>query len=210
MVSAKDFSAEELLNYFINSPYRYDENFTKYDVFKKREIIKAKYDKIRSYIFENKSSYVNPYIVPWESVLNANETNLFHCFRASGFPMYPQFPVGKYWVDFGNPFYKVAIEADSKTFHTIEKDIDRDFDLKKMGWTVYHIPSSLSFSKKQVDVYNVYRYDENYVETWEDYLRNTLEGVLDCIYSHVTGRELGYPEELEGIIYEVQQKYLLI
>jgi hypothetical protein len=53
---------------------------------------------------------------------------------------YPQYPVGRYFVDFGNPVAKVAIECDGYHYHLDkEKDRLRDEELAQMGWKVYRI-----------------------------------------------------------------------
>jgi very-short-patch-repair endonuclease len=55
--------------------------------------------------------------------------------------LYPQFPVGKVFVDFANPRAKVAIECDGAAYHLDKaKDAARDAVLEGMGWTVYRIP----------------------------------------------------------------------
>lgn len=55
-------------------------------------------------------------------------------------PLFPQFPVGKHFVDFGNPEYCIAVECDGKEWHkNKEKDASRDADLASMGWRVVRI-----------------------------------------------------------------------
>lgn len=57
---------------------------------------------------------------------------------------YPQYPVGRVFVDFANPKAKVAIECDGAAFHTDKaKDAARDAKLVAMGWTVYRAPGWL-------------------------------------------------------------------
>lgn len=47
----------------------------------------------------------------------------------------PQFPVKKYFVDFANPFLKIAIEIDGKKWHQdVEKDMVRQRDIEQDGW----------------------------------------------------------------------------
>jgi hypothetical protein len=36
--------------------------------------------------------------------------------------LYPQYPVGRYFVDFGNPVHKVAIECDGARWHSYRRD----------------------------------------------------------------------------------------
>ena len=57
--------------------------------------------------------------------------------------LYPQYPVGRIFVDFANPVAKVAIECDGAAFHMDkEKDRTRDEMLRSRGWSVYRITGS--------------------------------------------------------------------
>jgi len=68
----------------------------------------------------------------WERIRNVNAV------------FYPQYPVGRYFADFGNPVAKVAIECDGKMFHLDkERDAKRDKDFAEMGWDVYRIPGRI-------------------------------------------------------------------
>jgi very-short-patch-repair endonuclease len=59
-------------------------------------------------------------------------------FRSLGIVMYPQYPVGKYFVDFGNPVAKVAIECDGAAYHTDKAaDKSRHKKIESLGWNVY-------------------------------------------------------------------------
>jgi very-short-patch-repair endonuclease len=60
--------------------------------------------------------------------------------RANGLAFYPQFPVGRRFVDFGDPINQVAIEVDGKNYHTAEGDAQKDAELAALGWYVYRIP----------------------------------------------------------------------
>ncbi len=52
----------------------------------------------------------------------------------------PQFPVGRYVLDFGDPAHKVGVEADGKDFHDAERDRRRDQALwDRHGWKVYRV-----------------------------------------------------------------------
>jgi very-short-patch-repair endonuclease len=54
---------------------------------------------------------------------------------------YPQYPVGRYFVDFANPKARVAVECDGAAYHLDKaKDAARDRALREMGWVVYRIP----------------------------------------------------------------------
>lgn len=51
--------------------------------------------------------------------------------------MYPQWTIAGYFVDFGNPVAKVAIECDGRAFHNPERDEQRQREIEAWGWTVY-------------------------------------------------------------------------
>jgi hypothetical protein len=81
----------------------------------------------------------------WESMdsgitLTPIEQSLMHDIRHVGAVLYPQVPVGRYFVDFGNPLARVAIECDGRIWHR-DKDRDeaRQRDIESKGWTVYRI-----------------------------------------------------------------------
>lgn len=60
--------------------------------------------------------------------------------RTADLILYPQYPVGGFFVDFANPVAKVAIECDGAAFHADKaKDLARDQELSRLGWTVYRI-----------------------------------------------------------------------
>jgi hypothetical protein len=68
------------------------------------------------------------------------EDALWEHVRACDAVLYPQFPVGRFFVDFANPVAKVAIECDGAAYHQdIEKDAMRDAQLQALGWTVYRL-----------------------------------------------------------------------
>lgn len=82
-----------------------------------------------------------PYrIADWASIFTPIEQAAWHDIRKSGLAMWPQLPVGRFYVDFGNPIVKVALECDGKKFHDPAIDAVRDKVLNAMGWTVYRAP----------------------------------------------------------------------
>lgn len=84
---------------------------------------------IDSYLWQNGMLSLTP-IEQW----------LWHDIRAAGAVLYPQYPVGRFFVDFGNPVAKVAVECDGAAYHQdADKDARRDAELRRMGWSVYRI-----------------------------------------------------------------------
>lgn len=73
----------------------------------------------------------------WLNIFTPIEKSAWHDIRANGIPLWPQLPVGRFFVDFGNPAVKVAFECDGKEWHDERKDAARDRILEEMGWKVF-------------------------------------------------------------------------
>lgn len=83
---------------------------------------------------------IDAYEVDWLSVFTPIEYALWHDIRGHNCILYPQYPVGRYFVDFANPVAKVAIECDGASWHQdAEKDASRQAEIEALGWTVYRI-----------------------------------------------------------------------
>lgn len=60
--------------------------------------------------------------------------------RAFGAVLYPQFPVGRFFVDFANPAARIAIECDGASYHQDPaRDDERQAEIESMGWLVFRI-----------------------------------------------------------------------
>lgn len=115
-----------------------------------------KHDKIRlhySYLTDlildrskiRNSNWVSPYCdIDWASMFTPIEEQMWGVIRGFGHaPFYPQYPVGNYFLDFGNPSVKVGIECDGALYHQDkERDYKRDKWLFDNGWTIYRISGS--------------------------------------------------------------------
>lgn len=154
------------------------------DIFQQRVLLKKCYESLTPYIIETKGIGVDPYIIDWHSYLNANEWSVFAICRCEAISMFPQYPVGRFFLDLGNPYFKVGIEVDSKTWHVLEKDIERDKELRKLGWKIYHLTSTEAFVYKDLDFY--YCADEEDLEEMTiKFLTETTEGIMTC-FRHVS------------------------
>ena len=76
----------------------------------------------------------------WSDLLTLTpiEEWIWEKFRYLGMVMYPQYPVGRFFVDFGSPKKKVAIECDGAAYH-LDKDADfrRQQEIQALGWKVF-------------------------------------------------------------------------
>lgn len=110
----------------------------------------AAFDAIRKHYAERAHLIVNasdwdldPY--EWDTPksgirLTPIEAAVWEELRNQDVVMYPQYPVGRYFVDFGNPVAKVAIECDGAAWHKdVEKDSRRQSEIVSMGWRMYRI-----------------------------------------------------------------------
>lgn len=84
--------------------------------------------------------------------LSVIETALWSEIRCVGVVMYPQYPVAGYFVDFGNPVARVAIECDGKAWHEDKaKDAERQTEIEDNGWVVYRISGADCLKESDYD-----------------------------------------------------------
>jgi hypothetical protein len=98
-------------------------------------------------------------------------------------PLYPQYPVGRFVIDFANPNRKIGVELDGRDFHDRDRDTERDQILKRLGYTIVRITGSemnRSNFKDWSDWDNGLHEDEN-LENIEDWIMNTGDGVLEAV-----------------------------
>lgn len=92
----------------------------------------------RIYEIQNEVGGTSPYFVDWPSIFTPIENGAWQYIRSYGIiPMFPQYPVGRVFVDFGDPEKRIAIECDGAQWHDKKKDSIRDRKLNDLGWTVY-------------------------------------------------------------------------
>lgn len=105
--------------------------------------VRAFYQANQAEIMKSASEWgVDPY--EWEQHARVRmtpiESALWGDIRLVGLVLYAQYPVGRFFVDFGNPVAKVAIECDGAAYHLdAAKDAARERELNEMGWKVYRI-----------------------------------------------------------------------
>lgn len=93
----------------------------------------------------------DPYVVAnWAMLLTPIEAAIWSDIRCYGLPFWPQFPVGRYVVDFADPVRHIALECDGAAFHDPAKDRVRDAALDKMGWVTYRIPGRDCFEENVI------------------------------------------------------------
>lgn len=107
--------------------------------------IRANYANYQRWVEEGAASWMegDPYEVGnWAAIFTPIEVGAWRDIRAAGLPLWPQLPVDRFFVDFGNPVVKVALECDGKQWHDPLKDAERDRRLTSLGWVVLRAPGS--------------------------------------------------------------------
>jgi very-short-patch-repair endonuclease len=93
---------------------------------------------------------IDPYALGLGDRMTPIERALWGEIRCYGLPFYMQYPVGRRFVDFGDPARQIAIEADGAAFHTPEGDAIKNAELDACGWTVYRFSGRDALYKQNV------------------------------------------------------------
>lgn len=139
----------------------------------------------------------NPYLLDWGAIFTPIEEYAWHAIRRERIPMYPQFPVGNYFIDFANPVLKVGLECDGKDWHDEEKDRARDEKLSELGWEIYRVTGSECV---------------RYVDSPEDIIQRLKEEGIDFyLYWDNDGSEIHdwYKKTVEGLVRSIKQVYFM-
>ncbi len=103
-------------------------------------------------------------IYDWNKIFSPIEKNVWHDIRTIGLPLYPQFPVKQYFIDFADPIKKIGIEVDGKKWHSdLEKDQQRQREIEHEGWEIYRIDGKDTFKDRDACFDNCqHEQDERY------------------------------------------------
>lgn len=114
----------------------------------------------------------------WVNLFTPIEMAAWQDIRAAGLPLWPQLPVARFFVDFGNPVAKIALECDGQRWHDPVKDAARDRELFDMGWRVYRAPGWRCWAvMERPDNYAELSADEK--ETYHrENMENTMDGLI--------------------------------
>ena len=161
---------------------------------------------------------IDPYILDWGPLFTPIEVMAWSDIRCTGTPLYPQYPVAGVFVDFGNPWAKVALELDGKAYHLdVEKDRARDARLLELGWHVYRVPGRESFGEFPHDARTEWRdmepeAVEREVRRW---ILETSSGVVAAIRHfyfrpHFQQRKEWHPCDEEWLAGQTLNKHRLV
>jgi hypothetical protein len=141
----------------------------------------------------NPRYWFHPEVFDWHLVFSPIEMDAWMSLRGRYVPMYPQYPVLKYYVDFGNPYFKIAIELDGKDYHDPVKDRKRDIELHQSGWKVIRIPG--------IEMVKTFR-DTSDFESWE--WQDNNDEVMEAMYHWILETGDGVIEAISRVYFTKQ------
>src|SRR5687767_1350653 len=107
------------------------------------DLIKLRYEAAFSQCLQREQYHISAFIENWPSVLNKIQTIVYGEIKSAGIRLYPLYPIGEDFINFGNPFKKIGIEIYYKTNGFVEKQAKLE-RIKNMGWKVYTFESKHS------------------------------------------------------------------
>lgn len=165
-----------------------------------RELLRKYYWVETQLARKHHDSRINPYeICDWIQTFTPIERNVWHDIRVIGLPMWPQYPILNYFVDFADPIEKIIIEVDGKEWHQDkEKDLERQNEIEKFGWIFYRIEGKQTFD----DTNSCYG-DCDYVDE-EDKIRcdKKYYNCSEYIIKEIKKTHYTLPKELSNILYK--------
>jgi hypothetical protein len=89
-------------------------------------------------------------IAPWPALFTPIEAAVWSDIRYYGAPFWPQFPAGRFMLDFADPVRRIGLECDGAAFHDARKDHARDGELEELGWQIYRAPGRDCYEERVV------------------------------------------------------------
>jgi hypothetical protein len=154
-----------------------------------RNYYKAREDEINEACRDG--GWICPYHpgVDWLVYFSPIENEFWQALRAQTVPFFPQYPVGRRFVDFGNPYLRIALEADSHTWHDRDADKKRDAELAELGWRTYRVTSG-ELRRPSPEWSDLPHDEVEAKRIAEDWICGTVEGLLMSIAVLKHGKDI--------------------
>lgn len=186
------FNAKRFLEYLpkILRQRELKRRFAEADTFYKQQaVIREVYEEMTPVILERAAQgylgQTNPYYVDWRKFMTPIEFDAWCSIRHKGIGLFPQYPALNYFLDFANPFLKVAVELDGKDWHDPAKDAKRDERLVADGWFIFRIPGRECYTNCPM-LWDIEQ--DEYIDAQErdDQLRQYFNTTSDGVFEAVT------------------------
>lgn len=157
----------------------------------------------------------DPYLFDWITSFTPIERNAWNDIRTRGLPFYPQVPVGSRFVDFGDPYLKIAVELDGKEWHEVGRDKERDNELWALGWRTYRIPGRESFGRRYDPFESEETIARKHGERWSEFnewICETSDGFFFSLHAfyYDDGRMMRQHSDFVGQMYRCLDAHRLI
>lgn len=146
--------------------------------FEDRRKVRSFYAQNMPAIKKHPKKWVNKYRFPFLDKMTPIERIAFNeCIFAGMIPMYPEFPVGKYFIDLANPHQKIGLELDGLEFHLDwVADAKRDAELwHEHGWKIFRCTGA----RCSVLMMRPDEEDEDEMRKW---LHVTVDGLIYALH----------------------------
>jgi len=139
-----------------------------WDTPKRWNLIRKLYKEVEPMILSGER--ISPYFAPFADYMTPIERAVWGEIRCYGLPFYMQYPVGRRFVDFGDPVEMVAIEVDGAAYHTPEADAKKTEEIMNEGWILFRITGKDAFYKQNAiaDVAEHYGVRLHSEEEWQE------------------------------------------
>lgn len=127
------------------------------------------------------AGHYEPLFVPWKLLFTPIEREAWEEIQIARLRMFPQYPVLNYFLDFADPWTKVAVECDGKAFHTdVARDFTRDTQLRRHGWEVVRISGKAIWREPPAD-------DDLESETDRRRFHPWIDDVVRLVHTRMSG-----------------------
>jgi hypothetical protein len=144
---------------------------------------------------QDRTQWINPYFVNFASGFSPIEDAAWCAIRAHRAPLYPQFPVFNYFIDFANPYLRIGVELDGRDFHDEAKDRARDEFLAEHDWRIFRIKGSECVAKyrspEDLNDADITPSNEEYIPVVSEWMMHTCEGLIEAIAIFYFGEQRG-------------------
>ena len=106
------------------------------------------------------------------------EKNVYEYIVYYSLPLYPQYPVGNYFIDFADPVRKIGVEVDGRAWHKDrEKDDTRQKELESLGWKILRIRGFETYKDDSINEWWGIKksYEQNYRDVREETMRKKVD-----------------------------------
>lgn len=140
--------------------------------------------------------------------MSAIEQRLWSMLRCIGYckNFNPEYPILNYFVDFGDPLKKIAIECDSKMYHYAKyrEDTERQKRIESQGWRFFRFNSAQIYSDKYEDI--IYSELQNGILE-QIYIDNCINESAECFLNGSEFKALFINPNFDAIDIETCEMY---